>query len=210
MITVFLGAPGAGKGTISNKLREEDGFKHVSTGDLFRYNMKNETELGKLVQKKIDSGILIDDELTFDMLVDALKKLDLKSGKIILDGFPRTIPQADLLADYVKKNHVDFRVVINLDLDKDKIIKRLSSRMFDPETKRTYNKNDLPEGITLDQLIQRKDDLPENIATRFKAYEKDTKPLIDYYSNLDMLVNVSSDSTLKEIKEAVIEALANG
>lgn len=205
MITVFLGAPGTGKGTIATLLKENNNFQHVSTGDLFRDNIKNNTDLGIKVKSLIAEGKLIDDELTFEMLIDKLKSFDnINNEKIILDGFPRTINQANLLKKYIEENNIEFNLVLNFDVSKEIIIDRLSSRMFDPETGKTYNKNQLPDYVKIEDLQRRPDDEPENIEVRFQQYEKDTKPLINYYENENKLIKIDASQVAEKIKEDVL------
>jgi adenylate kinase len=207
MNLVFLGPPGAGKGTIAALAKEYYHIPHISTGDLFRSNIKNETVLGKQVKEILASGGLVPDSITIAMVKERLKDADTKKG-YILDGFPRTVPQADALALMSK---VD--AVVNFVLSDEKIIKRLSGRRVCKSTGKTYHVIYNPpkkEGIddeTGEPLIQRDDDKPEAIANRLKVYATSTEPLIGYYRNKNLLVDLSADDTPEEIMKALAKKL---
>lgn len=207
MNLVFLGPPGAGKGTIAALAKEYYHIPHISTGDLFRSNIKNETALGKQVKEILASGGLVPDSITIAMVKERLKDADTKKG-YILDGFPRTIPQADALAEMSK---VD--AVVNFVLSDEKIIKRLSGRRVCKSTGKTYHVIYNPpkkEGIddeTGEPLIQRDDDKPEAIANRLNVYATSTEPLIGYYRNKNLLVDLSADDTPEEIMKALAKKL---
>jgi adenylate kinase len=207
MNLVFLGPPGAGKGTIAALAKEYYHIPHISTGDLFRSNIKNETVLGKQVKEILASGGLVPDSITIAMVKERLKDADTKKG-YILDGFPRTVPQADALALMSK---VD--AVVNFVLSDEKIIKRLSGRRVCKSTGKTYHVIYNPpkkEGIddeTGEPLIQRDDDKPEAIANRLKVYASSTEPLIGYYRNKNLLVDLSADDTPEEIMKALAKKL---
>jgi len=207
MNLVFLGPPGAGKGTIAALAKEYYHIPHISTGDLFRSNIKNETVLGKQVKEILASGGLVPDSITIAMVKERLKDADTKKG-YILDGFPRTVPQADALALMSK---VD--AVVNFVLSDEKIIKRLSGRRVCKSTGKTYHVIYNPpkkEGIddeTGEPLIQRDDDKPEAIANRLKVYASSTEPLIGYYRNKNLIVDLSADDTPEEIMKALAKKL---
>ena len=190
MNLVFLGPPGAGKGTIAKVAKEALGVPHISTGDLFRANIKNETELGKRVKEILASGGLVPDEITIKMVENRLSESDCEKG-YILDGFPRTIPQAEALS---KMSNVEG--VINFVLSEEEIIKRLSGRRMCPSTGRTYHILFNPpkvEGIddeTGEPLIQRDDDKPEAIRHRLELYNEATAPLIDYYKAKEVVLDL--------------------
>ena len=181
MNLIFLGPPGAGKGTIAAIVKDAYKIPHISTGDLFRANIKNETELGKQVKEILASGNLVPDEITIKMVENRLSESDANDG-YILDGFPRTIAQADALASM---SDVDY--VVNFVIERETILKRLSGRRVCKSTGRTYHILYNPpkvEGIddeTGEPLIQRDDDKEEAILNRLDVYEKSTAPLIDYY-----------------------------
>ena len=207
MNLVFLGPPGAGKGTIAAIAKVELNVPHISTGDLFRANIKNETELGKRVKAILASGALVPDEVTIEMVKERLKEADAQTG-YILDGFPRTIAQADALADMS-----DVDAVINFTLDHDEIIRRLSGRRVCKSTGRTYHITSNPpkvEGIddeTGEPLIQRDDDKPEAIAHRLEVYEASTAPLIDYYREKGKLIDLDCSGTPESILKDLVAKL---
>lgn len=201
MNLVFLGPPGAGKGTIAKVAKEALGVPHISTGDLFRANIKNETELGKRVKEILASGGLVPDEITIKMVENRLSESDCEKG-YILDGFPRTIPQAEALS---KMSNVEG--VINFVLSEEEIIKRLSGRRMCPSTGRTYHVLFNPpkvEGIddeTGEPLIQRDDDKPEAIRHRLELYNEATAPLIDYYKAKDVVLDLICTNDPKETED---------
>ena len=201
MNLVFLGPPGAGKGTIAKVAKEALGVPHISTGDLFRANIKNETELGKRVKEILASGGLVPDEITIKMVENRLSESDCEKG-YILDGFPRTIPQAEALS---KMSNVEG--VINFVLSEEEIIKRLSGRRMCPSTGRTYHILFNPpkvEGIddeTGEPLIQRDDDKPEAIRHRLELDNEATAPLIDYYKAKDVVLDLICTNDPKETED---------
>ena len=208
MNLVFLGPPGAGKGTIASKAKEFYAIPHISTGDLFRDNIKNETELGKQVKAILAGGNLVPDSVTIAMVENRLKDKDTEKG-FILDGFPRTIPQADALAEMTKLD-----AVINFQLDRESIIKRLSGRRMCKSTGRIYHilyTPPLVEGKddeTGEDLIQRDDDKPEAILNRLDVYEAQTEPLINYYREKGLIVDIDASLSPSEVAEELKKALA--
>lgn len=201
MNLIFLGPPGAGKGTIAAIVKDAYKIPHISTGDLFRANIKNETELGKMVKEILASGNLVPDEVTIKMVENRLSESDAKSG-YILDGFPRTIAQADALSQMSLVDHV-----INFVIDRETILKRLSGRRVCKSTGRTYHILYNPpkvEGIddeTGEPLIQRDDDKEEAILNRLDVYEKSTAPLINYYKEKGLLIDLDASKSPEEIFE---------
>ena len=202
MNLIFLGPPGAGKGTIAAIVKDAYKIPHISTGDLFRANIKNETELGKQVKEILASGNLVPDEITIKMVENRLSESDANDG-YILDGFPRTIAQADALASM---SDVDY--VVNFVIERETILKRLSGRRVCKSTGRTYHILYNPpkvEGIddeTGEPLIQRDDDKEEAILNRLDVYEKSTAPLIDYYKKKGLLIDLDASKNPEEIFEA--------
>ena len=202
MNLIFLGPPGAGKGTIAAIVKDAYKIPHISTGDLFRANIKNETELGKQVKEILASGNLVPDEITIKMVENRLSESDANDG-YILDGFPRTIAQADALASM---SDIDY--VVNFVIERETILKRLSGRRVCKSTGRTYHILYNPpkvEGIddeTGEPLIQRDDDKEEAILNRLDVYEKSTAPLIDYYKKKGLLIDLDASKSPEEIFEA--------
>lgn len=207
MRLVFLGPPGAGKGTIAAKAKDVCGIPHISTGDLFRENIKNETGLGVRVKSILAAGNLVPDEVTIAMVDQRLKEDDAQGG-FILDGFPRTIAQADALASMT-----DLDRVVNFVLDKEAIVRRLSGRRVCKSTGRTYHILYNPpkvEGIddeTGEPLIQRDDDKEEAIRNRLEVYEASTAPLIAYYRDRGLLVDIDASLSPDEVLKAMVDAL---
>ena len=189
---IFLGPPGAGKGTLAAQVAKEYGIPHISTGDIFRAAIKNQTELGKKVKSIIDAGGLVSDDITCALVEDRLKEDDCKKG-FILDGFPRTIPQAEMF----EKLKGDVQVV-NFEVNNDLIIARLSNRRVCKACGHNYNVKFHPpkvEGKCDEcggELYTRDDDKPESIKHRLEVYRESTAPLIDFYKNKGNLVNVDA------------------
>ena len=188
MNIIMLGAPGTGKGTIAGMLTEKLGIPQVSTGDIFRKNIKEGTELGKLAEGYISKGALVPDDVTIGIVEDRLKEADVQNG-IILDGFPRTVKQAEELDKIMEANGKKIDMVINLNTPEEEIIERIVSRRIcsNPECKAVYNLVLNPpkqEGICDKcghQLIQRKDDTIETVKARLDQYFEQTSPLVEYY-----------------------------
>ncbi|MBN2651411.1 MAG: adenylate kinase [Spirochaetales bacterium] len=205
MNLIFLGPPGAGKGTVASKLKDILGLPHISTGDLFRAAIKNETDLGKKVKLIIEKGELVPDQLTVELVKERLSKDDTAKG-YILDGFPRTITQAEALETFTKIDSV-----INLEIEKEKVIKRLSGRRLCKECGEGYHIEYMPpkKTNTCDkcggELYTRKDDNIESISNRLEIYTKETQPLINFYTEKNLIKNF--DSSLAADK--VVENVAN-
>ncbi len=202
---IFLGPPGAGKGSLAVKVAEDYKIPHISTGDIFRANIKAQTPLGVKVKAIIDSGSLVSDELTFELVKDRLAQDDCKNG-YILDGFPRTIPQAEMLDGLV----ADLKVV-NFQISDDIVIGRLSTRRVCKACGANYNIKTLPpkvEGICDKcggELYQRDDDKQESILHRMDVYREQTEPLINYYKNkgkiTDLDASIETNILLGEFKK---------
>ena len=207
MNMVFLGPPGAGKGTIATQAKVFYSIPHISTGDLFRAEQEKGSELGNKVKSIIASGKLVPDEITIEVVKQRLSQDDTKNG-FILDGFPRTIAQADALA-----NIVNIDAVVNFVVDKDAVIKRISGRRFCKSTGRTYHVIYNPpkvEGIddeTGEPLYQREDDKPENVKTRLEVYDASTAPLIEYYRAKGKLVDVDASPAPEVVFDNLKKAL---
>ena len=208
MRMVFLVPPGAGKGTIAAMAKDYYGIPHISTGDLFRSNIKNETELGLQVKSILASGGLVPDSVTIEMVRNRLAEPDCKKG-FILDGFPRTIPQADALAEMT-----DLDAVVDFQLSREEVIKRLSGRRLCPSTGRSYHIIFNPPKVagkddeTGEDLIQRPDDKEDAIMHRLDVYAEQTEPLINYYRKKGLIKEVDSSPKPTEVFELLKKALA--
>lgn len=208
MNIIMLGAPGAGKGTIATEMTKKYNLPHVSTGDLFRENIKKETELGKLAKSYIEKGALVPNEVTINMLLDRISKDDCKNG-FILDGFPRNEAQANGLKDALAKKNDKIDLVILVEADDDKIIKRLAGRRVCEKCGKTYHIEHMKpkvEGVCDDcggKVIIRKDDTPEVIKDRLDTYHKETAVLIDYYKKDGVLKSIDGFNTMEENLKAV-------
>jgi len=209
MKLIFLGPPGAGKGTLAALLSKEKGIPHISTGDIIRAAIRNESPLGKQVKEIVEGGKLVPDDLTIALVEERLKEADTKAG-FILDGFPRTIPQADAL-----KNMADAKLdkVVNFVLAEDEIVKRLSGRRVHKASGRTYhvlfNPPKVPnkDDVSGEELWQRPDDTEESIKTRLEVYAKQTAPLIDYYKNEGLLIDIDASPKPELVFEALLQNL---
>lgn len=205
MYIIMLGAPGTGKGTIGSEICKKYNLVHLATGDIFRDEIKRETELGKKASEYISKGELVPDEVTIAMVEGKLEEL----SDVLLDGFPRTISQAEALKEYLNKKGKEITAVINLNVPDEDIIKRTSSRVIcsNKECGASYNTIFMPpkvEGICDkcgSTLIKRKDDNPETIKERLNTYYKNTEPLIDYYKKQGLLEGVDINIYLENTKE---------
>ena len=204
MKIIMLGAPGAGKGTQAIMIAEKYDIPHISTGDIFRANIKNNTPLGVEAKKYMDQGQLVPDELTVKILLDRVAKEDCKNG-YVLDGFPRTIPQAQVLEDALSKldDKIDFAIDVNV--PDENIIKRMGGRRACVKCGATYHieyarpKNEGVCDNCGEKLILRDDDQPETVKNRLDVYHKQTQPLIDFYSKKNILKTVDGTKDIKEV-----------
>lgn len=195
---IFLGMPGSGKGTVSSFLQEKEDIIQVSTGDIFREEIKNKTQLGLEVEKIVSLGAYVPDDITNEIVKNKIIQLEKDNKKFILDGFPRTIEQAKFLDELNFDNYV----VIYLDIEKEEVIKRLSQRFFCSKCKRSYNLSNFkskkhPNCENDDNLlIQRADDQPSAIEKRLEVYQQQTEPLIDFYKKKNKLfvIEVNNNS----------------
>ncbi|MCI9540083.1 MAG: adenylate kinase [Lachnospiraceae bacterium] len=212
MKIIMLGAPGAGKGTQAKRIADKWQIPHISTGDIFRANIKEGTELGKEAKKYMDQGALVPDELTVKLLLDRVAKDDCKNG-YVLDGFPRTIPQAEVLDKALAElgDTVDFAV--NVDVPDENIINRMSGRRACVSCGATYHITYAPtktEGICDrcgKELILREDDKPETVQKRLEVYHKQTQPLIDYYAKKEILKTVDGTKDMEEVFQDIVAIL---
>ncbi len=212
MKIIMLGAPGAGKGTQAKMIADKYGVPHISTGDIFRANIKNGTELGMEAKKYMDQGLLVPDELTVRILLDRVAQDDCKNG-YVLDGFPRTIPQAEVLDSELTKlgDHIDY--AINVDAPDENIVKRMSGRRACLTCGATYHIEHVPpkkEGICDvcgSELVLRDDDKPETVKNRLNVYHEQTQPLIDFYTEKGVLKTVDGTVPMEEVFAAITAIL---
>ena len=204
MKLVMLGAPGAGKGTQANMIAEKYGIPHISTGDIFRANIKEGTDLGKEAKSYMDKGELVPDELTVRLLLDRVSKDDCKDG-YVLDGFPRTIPQAEVLEKELEKNGDRIDKAVNVDVPDENIVNRMSGRRACLKCGATYHIVHIPprkEGICDtcgSELVQRDDDKEETVKNRLKVYHEQTAPLIEFYSSRNVLETVDGTKPSEDV-----------
>lgn len=208
---VLLGGPGSGKGTQAEQLCKQLGLQHISTGDLFRENLKNETRLGKLAKTYMDRGQLVPDDVTAAMVKERISRPDTSRG-VVLDGFPRTLPQAEALTQMMAELDRELDGILYIKVSDKEIVRRLSGRLicrecqvpfhkiFNPFKECPYNKC---EG---EYLYQRDDDKPETIRARLKTFHEQTAPLVDYYQAAGLLIEVDGEGEVSEVTERVLAA----
>lgn len=212
MKVIMLGAPGAGKGTQAKKLASKYNIPHISTGDIFRANIKNNTELGNKAKVYMDQGLLVPDELVVDLVVDRFKNPDCENG-YVLDGFPRTIPQAEVLDKALANNQDAVEYAIDVDVPDEVIIDRMAGRRACLNCGATYHTITIPpkkEGIcdTCDSaLVLREDDKPETVKKRLSVYHEQTQPLIEYYSKKGILKSIDGTKTMDATFDDVIHII---
>ena len=212
MKIIMLGAPGAGKGTQAKMIADKYQVPHVSTGDIFRANIKNGTELGMEAKKYMDQGQLVPDELTVKILLDRVAQPDCKNG-YVLDGFPRTIPQAEVLDKALAELSESIDYAINVDVPDENIVRRMSGRRACLSCGATYHIEHIPpkkEGIcdTCGQeLVLRDDDKPETVLNRLDVYHKQTQPLIDFYTEKGVLRTVDGTVDMQDVFGAIVAIL---
>ena len=212
MKIIMLGAPGAGKGTQAKKIADKYQVPHISTGDIFRANIKNGTEVGMKAKTYMDQGLLVPDELVVDLVVDRLAQEDCVNG-CVLDGFPRTIPQAECLdaALAAKGEAIDY--AIDVDVPDENIINRMSGRRACVACGATYHIVHIPtkvEGVCDrcgESLILRDDDKPETVKKRLDVYHAQTQPLIDYYTSKNVLKTVDGTQDMEAVFQAIVDIL---
>ena len=212
MKIVMLGAPGAGKGTQAKMIAEKYTIPHISTGDIFRANIKEGTPLGLEAKSYMDQGKLVPDELTVKILLDRVSKDDCKNG-YVLDGFPRTIPQANVLKEALAKQNDKIDYAINVDVPDENIVRRMSGRRACVTCGATYHIEHVPpktEGVCDkcgSALILRDDDKPDTVLNRLKVYHDQTQPLIDFYNNEGILKEVDGTIDVKDVFENIVKIL---
>lgn len=212
MKIVMLGAPGAGKGTQAKKIADKYSLPHVSTGDIFRANIKQKTQLGNLAKEFIDKGLLVPDDITIGMLMERIAKSDCENG-YVLDGFPRTLEQAHNLDEAlaIKNSKIDY--AIDVDVSDEDIISRMSGRRACLNCGSTYHIKFIPtkvEGICDkcgNEIVIRDDDKSETVKNRLKVYHQQTQPLIEYYAHKGILKRVDGTLDIDDVFGAIIQIL---
>ena len=212
MKLIMLGAPGAGKGTQAKRIAAKYGIPHISTGDIFRANIKNGTELGKKAQTYMDQGLLVPDELVCDLVVDRIQQSDCEKG-YVLDGFPRTIPQAEALTAALEKLGTGIDYAINVEVPDANILNRMGGRRACLGCGATYHVEfNAPkqEGVCDTcgaELVLRDDDKPETVQKRLNVYHEQTQPLIDYYTKAGKLAEVDGTKDMDDVFAAIVDLL---
>ena len=212
MKLIMLGAPGAGKGTQAKKIAEKYDIPHISTGDIFRANIANGTELGNKAKSYMEKGMLVPDELTCDLVVDRIAQDDCTNG-YVLDGFPRTIPQAYALKEALKKMDVTIDYAINVEVPDENIVSRMSGRRACLACGCTYHvefnapKTEGVCDVCGAKLVLRDDDKPETVQKRLTVYHDQTQPLIDYYKGQNILKSVDGTKPMEEVFSDIVTIL---
>ncbi len=207
MLIIFLGAPGSGKGTIANRMVNNHGYKHISTGDIFRRIISEGTELGLKVKDLIEGGNLVDDETTWEVAKVALEEVDLVNDKVIIDGYPRNIHQAELLDAYLVEKGLPAAKPLYFEVHEDLLIQRLSSRIMCRDCGVAYNKITMPtkvEGVCDTcggEIYQREDDKAENVQVRLNTYKEVTEPLIKRYADNGTLILINGEASTEVTTE---------
>ena len=208
----MLGAPGAGKGTQAKRIADKYEIPHISTGDIFRANIKNGTELGKKAKEYMDQGLLVPDELTVNLVIDRVSNDDCKNG-YVLDGFPRTIPQAEALDNALTARGEKIDFAVNVEVPDENIINRMSGRRACLTCGATYHTEFIKpkvEGICDNcgsTLVLRDDDKPETVKKRLDVYHDQTQPLIDYYSGKNVLAEVDGPKIMDDVFADIVKVL---
>ena len=214
MRLVLLGPPGAGKGTQASAIVKKYNIPHISTGDIFRANIKEGTDLGKKAKEYMDKGLLVPDELVVSLVEDRLNKADCDNG-FLLDGFPRTVYQAEALDSVLSSKGIKLDRVVNIEADSKVLIERAIGRRICKECGATYHIKFHPPKVEGKcdndgtSLFQRDDDVEETVATRIKVYLEQTKPLIDYYNQKGLILNIDGTKPIDEIFNQIVEELSN-
>ena len=212
MKLIMLGAPGAGKGTQAKKIAEKYQIPHISTGDIFRANIKGQTELGMKAKSFMDQGMLVPDEITIGMLLDRIHEADCAGG-YVLDGFPRTIPQAESLTKALAEMGTGIDYAINVDVPDDNIVSRMSGRRACLNCGATYHvafnppKTENVCNTCGQSLVLRDDDKPETVKKRLDVYHQQTQPLIDYYKKAGVLKEVDGTQNMEDVFLSIIKVL---
>ncbi len=212
MIVVFLGPPGSGKGTQAKKLSQELGLMHISTGDLLREAVKNQTPLGLKAKEYMDRGELVPDNLMIALIEEVMPK----EGRFILDGFPRTVPQALALEEMLRGYKRDVDKVFLFDLSEEVVVERLSGRLTCSQCGAVYHRKYNPpkqEGVCDlcgGNLIQREDDKEEVVRRRYRVYKEQTSPLVEFYQKRNKLIRLDASQNIQEVNKRLLEVLRDG
>lgn len=212
MRVVLLGPPGAGKGTQAVNIKDDLNIPHISTGDIFRSNIKNGTELGKEVQGYLEKGALVPDELTTSIVWDRLDQEDCKDG-FLLDGFPRTLTQAEALKAGLEERNLSLDAVVNIEVPAEVLVRRLSGRRVCTSCGASYHVDANPTAVDgvcdkcSETVIQRSDDNEETVSNRIEVYEKQTAPLIDFYTNEGLIRSFDGTKDINAITEEILQSL---
>ncbi len=212
MIVVFLGPPGSGKGTQAKKLSQELGLMHISTGDILRDAVKNQTDLGKRAKEYMDRGELVPDNLMIALIEEVMPK----EGGFILDGFPRTVPQALALEEMLRGYKRDVDKVFLFDLSEEVVVERLSGRLICSQCGAVYHRKYNPpkqEGVCDlcgGKLIQREDDKEEVVRRRYRVYKEQTSPLVEFYQKRNKLIRLDASQNIQEVNKRLLEVLRDG
>ena len=214
MRIILLGPPGAGKGTQAAGIVEKYNIPHISTGDIFRKNIKEGTDLGKKAKEYMDQGLLVPDELTVGLVTDRITQSDCENG-FMLDGFPRNVSQAEQLDAFLKENNIELSNVINIEVDKNILVSRAVGRRICKSCGATYHVEFNPpktEGVCnvcQGELYQRADDNEETVSKRIQVYLDETKPLADYYAETGILSNINGQQSIDEVFKDIVNALGS-
>ena len=212
MRILILGAPGAGKGTQATFIKEEFNIPHISTGDIFRENLRNETELGLKAKSYMNEGKLVPDDLTIELVKDRLSWEDAKNG-YLLDGFPRNLNQAESLTKFLDEAGVRLDAVVDIETDKDALVKRICGRRMCKDCGASFHVEFNPpkqEGVCDHcggELYTRDDDNEETVLKRIGVYEKETSPLIEYYDRFGIVLKIDGNRSVDEVKASIIDGL---
>ncbi|MFI3210123.1 MAG: adenylate kinase [Peptostreptococcaceae bacterium] len=214
MRIILLGPPGAGKGTQAAGIVEKYDIPHISTGDIFRKNIKEKTDLGKKAKEYIDQGLLVPDELTVGLVTDRISEKDCEKG-FMLDGFPRNVSQATHLDAFLTKTNITLDKVVNIEVDKNILVERAVGRRICKSCGATYHidfnpsKVDEKCDVCPSDLYQRADDTEETVSKRIQVYLDETRPLVDYYSNQGIIANINGQQSIDVVLKDVVTALGS-
>lgn len=212
MRLILLGPPGAGKGTQAMVITKRYGIPHISTGDILRDNIKRDTELGKKAKQYMDSGLLVPDDIVVSIVRERIKEDDCKEG-FLLDGFPRTVKQAHVLDEELNKLELKIDFCINIDVAKEELVNRAIGRRICKDCGATYHIKFNPPIVVGKcskcggELYQRDDDTVETVSRRIEVYTEQTKPLIDYYTEQGIIINVDGKQTIEKVSNDIVNSL---